>query len=227
MTARSSRAAILLLFAVIGSTQPAEADPVVITLGKFQLNAHDTPVFDFRGAGFVLSGHSFDYPMPEGIFPFEDCFVCGAGTAIRLGSDIQERALAETASTSSATFGGVHYGPVFYSGNLGFESETVSAPAAPGELGFVSFARPFTMRGTLMAFGSSDRTGAPFFTADLTGAGTVRFLAHEGEPGQYNFSDLTYTFDADGVVPEPATLVLLGSGLLGVLVRARRRRNEP
>jgi hypothetical protein len=39
----------------------------------------------------------------------------------------------------------------------------------------------------------------------------VTFKIHEGEPREYNYSDLAYSFQPATPVPEPATLVLFGS----------------
>ena len=75
-----------------------------------------------------------------------------------------------------------------------------------------------------MVFLSPERLGSPVFTANLFGSGTSRLLLLQGDPGILNFGDLTYTFDAQTPVPEPATLTLIGSGIAGLVLRSRRRR---
>ena len=74
-----------------------------------------------------------------------------------------------------------------------------------------------------MAFLSPQRTGSAVFTAELLGSGLANFLVIPGVPGEFNFADLTYRFDTATPVPEPATITLLGSGLVGMLLQIRRR----
>ncbi|MFN2598261.1 MAG: PEP-CTERM sorting domain-containing protein [Pyrinomonadaceae bacterium] len=72
-------------------------------------------------------------------------------------------------------------------------------------------------------------TGQPatFVSTDLVGQGTARlsFISVAGANGQriQQLQSVTYTF-APAAVPEPCTLLLLGSGLAGVCENVRRRR---
>ena len=85
---------------------------------------------------------------------------------------------------------------------------------------------PFTFTGTLAGFSTVERTGSPLFSLSLTGAGTLAGLFLVDAPStQLEFDRIIYTFAANPEpVPEPATMILLGSGLAGVLVRHHRRR---
>jgi hypothetical protein len=55
------------------------------------------------------------------------------------------------------------------------------------------------------------------------GVATLTLHANPSFP-VWEFSQLRYTFQAPAPVPEPATLVLVGSGLVGTLLRFRKRR---
>jgi hypothetical protein len=60
--------------------------------------------------------------------------------------------------------------------------------------------------------------------ADLHGTGLVTFSLLD-PAGEFNFGDLTYRFQA-AATPEPGTMVLLGSGMAGLMLRSRQRRKR-
>ena len=76
--------------------------------------------------------------------------------------------------------------------------------------------------------------GAPQWTADLVGPDTIAFWAPAGtslSSGEGYFVNIFFTgatptgFQGEWITPEPGTLTLLGSGLLGLIGFARRRRS--
>jgi hypothetical protein len=85
----------------------------------------------------------------------------------------------------------------------------------------VSVFSPFSFVG---AVAPPRLTGGP--SVQLVGRGTVRVdLAWASSPVSegWDFQHARYEFQAPAPVPEPATLVLVGSGIVGCLIRRRRR----
>ena len=59
-------------------------------------------------------------------------------------------------------------------GSMTIRTEPLFLPPAMPEGAMQSFATPFTMTGTISAYASSDRSGTPLFTTNLTGSGIYR-----------------------------------------------------
>jgi hypothetical protein len=83
----------------------------------------------------------------------------------------------------------------------------------------------FTFAGQLAAFTTASLTGTPVFAEQLMGSGTAEVILDlpvGRVEGLASLSDLDYTFTA---VPEPSTLLLLGSGFVVVAKTLRQRRS--
>jgi hypothetical protein len=74
----------------------------------------------------------------------------------------------------------------------------------------------------------SECTDTTLFSTQLAGQGLATVeLNHYYDPAMgdyYNLRGITYNFHDPAAVPEPASILLLMSGLAGAAVRFRRRR---
>jgi hypothetical protein len=105
----------------------------------------------------------------------------------------------------------------------------------PGYAVSYTFDQPFTVvsnNNTNCAYwgcGSYTQSGNTLtgyeFSGTLEFAGTVSSLSMTTDPGE-NWHGFTVGADAVSVTPEPASLVLMGTGLVGVVGFARRRRKN-
>ncbi|HEV7397394.1 MAG TPA: PEP-CTERM sorting domain-containing protein [Pyrinomonadaceae bacterium] len=96
---------------------------------------------------------------------------------------------------------------------------------------------PIVQTFTIPAFGNVPPPYSQLFTINSPGASplgtpatlTITIISPPGfgvgaGPGQ--FTTHTYTFNVTQPVPEPSTMLLLGTGALGLLTQVRRRRSE-
>ena len=189
----------------------------MIRSGALSLGTEDPLGFKIAGDGFLFSGADFDLPnLGEEFGQFRSC--CTPGQPVNMSAHVTD-----PGSGVGAQFGGATYAQVFWSGQLDFVAPSVVMPAF-GTTDLLS--APFTMSGTLSAFLTPDFTGAPLFSANLTGQGRVDTgLLGPFQNGTQGVGDISYTFASASPTPtpEPASLLLLGLGICGMAVAHRRR----
>jgi hypothetical protein len=207
--------ALLLLTCALCATE-ARADTFVITGGTATVGSGFGGPFTFIGNGMTLNGG-----LHNGLF--NDRITPGQAT------DIFTLDCCGDIGAGSAVVNGVSYSQIFYGGQV---SLTAFVPAIDWRDGAFSVVVPFTLTGNLRGCATNPELLGPcdgglLFDTFVTGEGMAIVNVFGFEVGANRFltvSRVNYTFNEP--VPEPATLVLLTTGLLGTAAAARRRRQK-
>ena len=226
----TSKLAQLSLLAVIGllPLASAHADPIVLSGGATVINSSPNVRANVHVNGSNGATTFAASVTARGFFGLRVCSESTAGMTsgcttaglgwISSGSDI----------SGTVTVNGVNF-PADVINQLGLNFSSFSFTIPPELLSADAFriTAPFSFTGLFASPSLSE-------VLDLTGQGTVTvFLSRRTVglfPGIY-LDQAIYTFGptVDGVtveaVPEPATMVLLLSGLAGTALRFRKRRN--
>ena len=184
-----------------------------------------TPTFTLSGSGLTVStrGTLFSGGDVGNVEARDTCLntFCGPGTPLTTNSTFS--GIIGAPGDVVATVNGVTFTNVTLTGSLSFVSSAIVLPDFGAGVGQVTI--PFFMSGELD--GALAGAGTPIFTTTLSGHGLATFIFFETsrDPSNphYVIANIEYQFDP---VPEPATLILLSSGVTGLAAFARRRHNR-
>lgn len=223
----------LLMFGVLA--RPASAEPLAITSGVFLLDI-EGDLFSFTGADFSLTtigyGRSAVQPDALGIYstklfpgrcePSSEQFgFCPEAEGALVDWSFQTTGGEQLLGRGNVVLDGSSATNVDFVGSMQFN--VVPTRLSTGGILDFDFMAPFSFEATIRGL----QNGQELFARQFIGSGQVS-VNYEGTqtPGVLAAADETIEYEfaaAPAPIPEPGTMLLLGSGLSAAVLRWRRR----
>lgn len=215
---------LFVLFTLSVLPASIHADAVDITEGTLTYSQPSGTAFSLTGNDLAVNG------LTSSLNPLVSLLANGTvqpgGSRLTGGSvDSQD---SELLLLNPITVGGVAYSPGSSLLVLSFSSASFTAPV-PNFGGFTVVA-PFTITaGIIEGYPGALGVGVQLFSSFLTGQGTTVLTFLRIPAGGYQLYSQSFIFGqtVPGVtvdpIPEPATLLLLGTGIVGFIGSARKR----
>jgi hypothetical protein len=206
------RRIVLLTSVVMLCAASVRADPIVVTSGDtfFYWDGEFTSAV-LRGNGFQVITDGLGFAFPNVVDSGPSAFTGGLSF------------VAPSPRTFDVIVNGTPY-EAYLEGSMRMEGVPFVIPPPSGPQP-VTFSAPFTMTGQLRGT-TADRGGSVLFDVSLAGAGTASATLFGRTDGLYSTAGVNYVFEAPdppSPTPEPATLLLMGTGLAAIVAKARRR----
>lgn len=209
----------LCAFVMLAIPSSAQADPIVITSGSLTVvGISGRPSYSITGLNFSVTASGGD----TGNTP--NCSPCLSGTPVSLSSFLVGTSL----GLGSVTIDGTTFNNVGFLGEFSLGASVVLPPGTTN----ITVTAPFSFIGNIRGCeGNALICTTPVFsTVELVGQGiaTANFIfsgIHTNGATLYSFSSVTYQFQSSEI-PEPLSIVLLASGLIGLGAKLKLRRNR-
>jgi PEP-CTERM motif len=212
-------------FAVSAFAAPVAADPILIGLTSGFVDIGVAPVGDVLNADIDLSGPDFALTSSGVGITGAPCAPCPAGVMVSMNALV-------SAQFGSFTFQGASYQfDLFKSGGGQFIFSSPGQFTLPQSAnGPVTFRSLFVLEPQSFIQAQDPAPDVLGILLSLTGRGEVALTMRpdsgpDGSNTVYFFDSMRFKFsETPAVVPEPTTLLLMGSGLTGVALQRWRRR---